>query len=436
MSLQRHQDGPPRVKLHRRVSLAGSGCAYTGANVSAILRKPSIAVATWSVLVLGLFAWRGDLSLGTPEQREQRAVALKQPEPVVVRRPVTPELPRTQRSGRVFDSMGFLLVGAEVVPTEGTSLKTDADGMFSVDLLRYQTSDLLVRAPGRRHEWLRTSALSPDPLTICMEPSAPWDTLPEPLEPVAKLRGEGAVQGVDRRPLANAFVNVLGTDCWGVTDETGRFELPLPSLTGRFVVHQLGGEGGLGGLASLSAPFVSPRASGIVPLPTLVGQPAGSIRGTVRTVGGAAIAGLPIEVRGPGGRRRVTTGAGGVFVLSGLVPADYTVEPFAYRGAVGEAVAVKVDRAMVECDLHLTKIEAANVRVVDENGAIAVGVWVSSSLHGLRRGIDQAGSDGFVNLPVGASSKFEVRMADSFASCLVRQYNADAEPATLVIAQP
>jgi hypothetical protein len=39
-------------------------------------------------------------------------------------------------------------------------------------------------------------------------------------------------------------------------------------------------------------------------------------------------------------------------------------------------------------------------------------------------------------LPVGASSKFEVRMADSFVSCLVRQYNADAEPATLVIAQP
>tara|TARA_R110002072_G_scaffold302499_1_gene485856 strand:- start:8495 stop:9544 length:1050 start_codon:yes stop_codon:yes gene_type:complete len=349
---------------------------------------------------------------------------------------VTPELPRTQRSGRVFDSMGFLLVGAEVVPTEGASLKTDADGAFSVDLLRYQSSDLLVRANGRRHEWLRTSALSPDPLTICMEPSAPWDALPSPLEPAAMLRGEGEVQGVDRRPLANAFVNVLGTDCWGVTDETGRFELPLPATTSRFVVHRPGGEDGLGGFAGLSSPFVSPRDQGIVPLPTLVGERAGSIRGTVRTMDGQAIAGLPVEVRGPGGRRRVTTGAGGVFVLSGLIPADYMVEPFAYRGAVGEAVAVKVDRAVVACDLHLTQIEAANVRVVDESGAIAVGVWVSSSLHGLRRGVDQSGSDGFVNLPVGASSEFEVRMADSFASCLVRQYNADAEPATLVIAQP
>jgi hypothetical protein len=383
--------------------------------------------------VLGLFVWRGDLSLAPPDQH---VAARKQPKPVVVRRPEAPQLPRTQRSGRVFDSMGFLLVGAEVVPTEGATLKTDADGAFSVDLLRYQSSDLLVRADGQRHEWLRTSALSPDPLAIYMEPSAPWDASPKPLEPAAMLRGEGEVQGTDHRPLVNAFVNVLGTDCWGMTDETGRFELPLPSTTSTFVVHQPGGENGLGGFAALSSPFVSPRAQGIVPLPPLIGERAGSIRGAARTTNGDAIAGLTVEIRGPGGRRRVTTGAGGVFVLSGLVPANYTVEPFAYRGAVGEAVEVKVDREVVDCDLHLAKIEEANVRVVNENGALAVGVWVSSSLHGLRRGIDQAGSDGFVNLPVGASSKFEVRMADSFVNCLVCQYNADAEPATLVIAQP
>lgn len=383
--------------------------------------------------MLGLFVWRGDLSLAASKEH---GVVREQIKPVVVRRPEAPRLPRTQRNGRVFDSMGFLLVGAEVVPADGATLKTDADGAFSVDLLRFQSSDLLVRADGQRHEWLRTSALSPDPLAIYMEPSAPWDTSPKPLEPAAMLRGEGEVQGTDRRPLVNAFVNVLGTDCWGMTDETGRFELPLPSTTSTFVVHQPGGEDGFGGFAALSSPFVSPRAQGIVPLPPLIGERAGSIRGVARTTNGDAIAGLTVEIRGPGGRRRVTTGAGGVFVLSGLVPDDYTVAPLAYRGAVGEAVEVKVDRAVVDCDLHLAKIEEANVRVVDESGALAVGVWVSSNLHGLRRGVDQAGSDGFVNLPVGVSSKFEVRMADSFASCLVRQYNADAEPATLVIAQP
>ena len=415
---------------------------YAATIVTSILRKPSVAVATWSVLVLGLFAWRGDLSLGTAEEREQRIATRRNPEPVVVRRTEAPQLPRLQRSGRVFDSMGFLLVGAEVVPTAGASKKSGPDGAFTIDLLQHQTSDLLVRAEGRRREWLRTSAISPDPLVICMVPTAPWDAQPKPLDPVAMLRGEGEVKGVDGRPLAHAFVNVLGTDCWGLSDQTGRYELPLPATSGTFVVHYpgskdgLGSKDGVGGFAALSEPFVSPRVRGIVPLPTLVSEPAGSISGIVRNARGEVVAGLPVEVRGPGGRRRVETGAGGQFVLSGLMPADYQVEPYAFRGAVGEPVAVRVDRAVVTCDLHLTNVEEANLRVVDEKGALAVGVWVATSLHGLRRGVDQTGPDGFVNLPFGASSEFEVRLADSFASCIVRKFEADAQPATLVIAQP
>ena len=411
--------------------------------MSKILRRPSIAVATWSILVLGLFAWRGDLGLSTAQnqasQEQQVAAgtpARKVPEPVVVRRAQSPQLPRTRRSGRVFDSMGFLLVGAEVVPSEGTSQKSGSDGAFVVDLLQHQTTDLLVRAEGRRSEWLRTSSISPDPLMICMVPSAPWDGVPAPLPPVAGLRGEGEVRGADGQPLANAFVNVLGTDCWGLTDETGRLEMPLPATTATFVVNFPRSGGGLGGFAGLSEPFVAPRARGIVPLPALTCEPAGSISGTVRNARGEAVAGLPVEVRGPGGRRRVETGAGGQFVLSGLVPADYLVEPFAYRGAVCKAVSVRVDRATVPCDLQLSQVEEANLRVVDEQGAVAAGVWVSASLFGLRRGVDQANADGLVTLPISGASEFEVRMADSLATCTVRQFDAGAEPATLVITQP
>ena len=400
-----------------------------------ILKRPSIVVAAWSILVLGLFVWRGDLSLAAVEEREPVAVS-RDYKPVVVRRQNTTALPRLPRTGFVFDSMGYSLVGADVTPTNGSSRKTAADGTFSIDLLRYQTSDLLVRANGRRQEWLRTSAISPDPLAVCMEPSAPWDKLSKPPEAVAMLRGEGEVRGTDRQPLANAYVNVLGTDCWGLTDDSGRFELPLPSHAGTFVLHHAGDASVIGGFASMSAPFASPRAHGIVPLPTLVAEPAGSIHGIVRNAAGEAIAGLLVGVRGPGGRRHVLTSAGGEFVLRGLLPADYTVEPFAYRGAVGEAVAVRVDRASVACDLHLTQIKEASVRVVDENGEVAAGVWVSASMFGLRRGIDRVGADGFVKLPVGSSSEFEVRMADSFDSCRVRQYDADMQPATLVIAQP
>jgi hypothetical protein len=347
-----------------------------------------------------------------------------------------------QRRGRVFDSMGYLLVGAEVVPTDGVSQKSGADGAFAIDLLKHQTSDLLVRLAGRRHEWLRTSAISPDPLVVCMVPTAPWDELPKPLPAVAALRGEGLVEGPDGRALAHAYVNVLGTDCWGLSDATGRLEMPLPTTSATFVVHYPGTEspgiedGGVGGLASMSAPFVAPRARGIVPLPTLRGEAAGSISGTIRNAGGEVVAGLPVEVRGAGGRRLVETGAGGQFVISGLIPADYTVQPFAYRGAIAEATSVRVDRAVVACDLHLQQVKEADLRVVDEQGALAVGVWVSASLHGLRRGVEQTGVDGLVNLPISTASEFEVRMPDSFATCQVRQFDADAEPATLVIAQP
>ena len=35
-----------------------------------ILKRPSIVVAAWSILVLGLCVWRGDLSLAAVEERE------------------------------------------------------------------------------------------------------------------------------------------------------------------------------------------------------------------------------------------------------------------------------------------------------------------------------------------------------------------------------
>ena len=407
--------------------------------VRELLRRPSVAVAGWGVAVLALFAWRGDLSL-----ESERDVAAAQPrvesvedEPVVVRRkqPTAAHKATARRVGRVFDSMGFLIVGAEVVPTEGSSHKTDAGGSFELDLAIERASDLLVRAEGRRAQWRRTSALSPDPLLVRMEPLAPWDAEPQPpIEPLA-LRGEGTVASSDGEPLPFAFVNVLGTDCWGKADDIGRVVLPLPSRHATFVVHRPG-LGKDAGAASISAPFVASRARGVVPLPPLAGGQAGSIEGIVRDERGQGIVGLPVEVRGAAGSRFVETGTGGTFVLTGLVPDDYVVEPFAYRGAVGPAVEVKVDREVVACDLEVRRVPEAHVRVVDEAGVAASGVWVAASLYGMRRGIAQADADGRISLPVGARSEFEVRRDGSFASCEVRGFDADAEPATIVIAAP
>ncbi|MCK5945450.1 MAG: carboxypeptidase regulatory-like domain-containing protein, partial [Planctomycetes bacterium] len=384
--------------------------------MSAILRKPSIAVASWACLVIAVFAWRGDLGLGASGPGSEEFAHIDTPDgPVVVRRDTDTRLPRAERRGLVFDSMGFLLVGAEVVPAEGRTQRTDADGSFAIELVKQHTSDLLVRADGRRPAWVRTSAVAPDPLIVRLEPAAPWDGALQPLTPAPMLRGEGEVVGPDGEPLKNAFVNVLGTEVWGRTDDIGRVELPLPARGVTFVVHAPAIEDGQGGLAVCSAPFVSPRARGIVPLPRLVAEPAGSIRGVVRDARGQAVAGLPVEVRGAGSVRRIETGAGGVFVLGGLLPEEYVVEPFAYRGEVGVATPVRVDRAVVPCDVQLQPVEESRLRVVDERGEAAAGVWVAANLGGVRRGVAQADVGGRVSLPVAASTEFEVRSAAGYA---------------------
>lgn len=395
-------------------------------------------MASWGAVIIGWFAWSGDLGVsahaaaGTAE-----VVAVAQSEaPIVVRRDAETRLPRSQRRGLVYDSLGFLVGGAEVKPAGGDAQRTNPDGAFAVDLVEQRASDVLFTAEGRRPAWLRTSAVGPEPMIVCLEPAAPWDVAPP--EPVAapELRGEGEVVGPDGLPLKNAFVNVLGTECWGRTDEIGRVELPLPMTSLTFVVHAAATESHAGGYAARSGPFSAERDRGIVPLPQLVAQRAGSIRGTVRDIAGTPIAGLPVEVRGAGTTRRATTGAGGAFLLDGLLPDDYVVEPFAYRGQVGEATGVRVDRAVVPCDLQLVDAGQASLLVVDEQGVAAPGVWVTSSFNGVRRGVGQVGGDGRVRLPLSAKASFEVRTAGDFSACTVRSFEVDADQATLVISQP
>lgn len=441
-------------------SRSSDGFAYTP-RVSTILRKPSVAVAAWAVLVLGLFAWRGDLRLdgegaarsdveaaqAATDARNAQSdrAAAREGSPVVVRRNAERDrsrVPHGMRRGRVFDSMGFLVVGAEVVARDAVAdqgpCRTDADGGFEVDLPTQSVCDVLVRADGKRPVWRRTTAVAPDPLIVGLEPAAPWDAMPQPPSPIAPLRGEGIVRDVDGKPLAGAFVNAVGTGCWARTDDIGRFELPLPSIhvNLRAQAEAPGGSTAPGGWAAVAEPFVSPRERGIVPLPELVAERAGSIHGSVRSGGGQAAPGVPVVVRGPGVDRMVETGPSGVFALAGLPPAVYRVTAYAYRGAVSEPVEVRVDRAIVACDLQLQQLEEAPLQVVDEGGVAMSDSWVVASLHDLRRGVAQTNDDGFVNLPLAQGARFEVRTGDAFAACAVRRFDADADPMQLVVARP
>lgn len=410
-----------------------------------LTRRPSIAVAAWGVAVLAVFVLRGDLGVARESPAAPAAAAASpparapEPRPVVVRRDAAPPAAAratTARTARVYDSMGFLVVGAEVVPEAGAACRTDAEGAFAIELERERARDLLVRADGRRPQWLRWTAGSPDPLLVRLEPSAPWDTAPLPPAPLPALRGEGTVRGPDGAPLAFAFVQVADSRCWGRADETGRVVLPLPAESVALLVHQPEAGAADGGFASGSLAFVASRNRGVVPLSDLVGEPALSLRGTVRSPRGQPLAGVPVEVRGGGLWRWVETGPGGAFRIAGLAPADYRVEPLACRGALGTPTTVRVDRPVVDCDLQLIAAPEQRLRVVDEVGNARANVWVASTSDGVRRGIAQADADGWVSVPVPPAVAFDVRAAETFAACEVRQFAADATPATLVVAAP
>lgn len=410
------------------------------------------------VLVLGLFAWRGDLRLGSELGDAQDADRLtvaaggdsRSPERVVVRRTANGEasMPHAERGGRVCDAAGYLLVGAEIVtsgvdPRANTTALTDAAGRFRVDLPVHTVSDVLVRAEGQQPTWLRTTAFAPDELLVQLQPNAPWDVAPAPAPHLPSLRGEGVVRAGEGEVVAGALVHAADTDCWARTDEIGRFQLPLPSLRVELSAYcdvlDRGNAAFAGGLCATRQLFVSPRPRGAVEIPDLVVETAGSIRGALHDGLGAPAAGVPVAVRGNGLRRTVVTGADGSFGVGGLAAGDYRVAPFAWRGAIARPIDVRVDRAVVACDLQMHRIPERRLRVVDEQGGIRQGLWVAANLFGMRRGVGQTDADGLVTLPLAEDAEdidFEVRTEQPYVACEVRGIDADREPLTLVIAAP
>jgi len=401
----------------------------------ALLQRPSVYVAAWTCLVVGAFVWNGDLRLAQAGQVADRPV--DQPvvgAPEIVRLQVPPASPAsTQRRARVFDALGFLVVGAEVVPMDRAPLRTDGDGEFTIDFGSRGIADLLVRADGQQPRWWRTTSGSPDALALRLVPAAPWDELAAPLAAVPALRGEGVVRHPDGSPLAGAGVLAVGSGLWARSDDFGRFAVPLPLPSTSLVVHAPEGGTGDQGFALAATPVVPERNRGAVPLPDLVAAPALAIRGIVRDPRGQPLVGVPVEIEGPVFRRVVDTGAGGAFRCGGLAAGSYTVQPFAWRGALGLRRDVALADTSVDLDLQLVAAEEVRLRVVDERGGPAAGVYVATSVGGARRGVARADAHGYAAVPLAASTEFDVRTAKEWAPVPVRRFE---EPATLVVAMP
>jgi hypothetical protein len=409
--------------------------------VRELWRRPSIVVVSWCVIVLTIFVLSGDLRIeGKAMSRLAGASPASVTQPLIVRpeRPSrAPAAGAVTRTGRVFDAMGYLVVGAEVIAMDRAPERTNAEGEFRLSLPEDHSTNVLVRASGQRPVWLRANAASPDALVVQFAPAAPWDREPDaeplPQPPAAPLRGEGLVRTAAGAPVAGAYVTAVGTEYWSRTDEIGRYVLPLSSATATLQVHLPDGGPEQRGLAARLEVALG-RDQGVVPLPELVAEPAAAIRGIVRDSRGSPVTGVPVEGRCDGQSRVVDAGAGGIFRLGGLLPGRYQVRALAFRGAIGDVHEITLGAGIADCDLQLLAADERRLRVLDERGSPVGGVYVAASVGGHRCGIAQADANGWAAVPVAVETQFDVRTPQDFTPVLVRRF--ESAPAKLIVALP
>lgn len=406
-------------------------------------KRPSVVVVLCSAIVIGGALVRGDLRVESASALRTGANGATLPrrsgEPVVVkpeRAPRNPDVAETTVHGRVLDSRGFLVVGAEVSSSRGQPVvRTDADGEFKATVLANGATNLLVRYQGHRSCWINPQPCSPDPLIVRLGPLAPWDReAAQPAVAAAALTGEGIVRNADGKPLVGAYVKAAGTDVWSKTDDIGRYVLPLPGPTATLVVHHPGSTGD-SGFAVRSEPLTFDRSNGVVPLPELVAAPGSQIRGTLRDSRGVPVGGVPVQVRGEGLARVFESNVSGAFRIAGLLPGHYEIRAFAYRGAIGLQQQVVLDRPVVDCELQMQNLVERRLRVLDESGSPVRRAYVATAVDGARQSVAQADAEGWAAVCVAPGDvQFEVRGADGVAAMSVRRY--ESEPSRLVVAAP
>lgn len=395
-----------------------------------LLRRPSTLVVFCAVVVVSAFVARGDLRIET----DRTARNSRGSEPTVVRShaPVPRRaVEHAVVTGRVLDALGYAVAGAEVEAVAGVSATTGPDGRFELSLAKAAFADLWVRGEGYCTRWLRASMSSPDPLVVQLELQAPWDPAPVVTASPA-LTGEGTVRDEAGAPLAGAYVTAVGSGLWSRTDEIGRYTLPLYSSTPTLLVH---GSNGEATAAGRSGPLRLDRDRGIVPLPELVAQPAGTIRGTLRDSAGDPVAGVPVVIEGEGVYRICESGTSGRFRLRGLVPGRYEIRPHPWSGAFGRTHEVVLDGPVGECELQLEPLQAKKLQVCRENGSPVGNAYVAVILGGSRSGVTRADDDGWAEVALAPGAvQFEVRDGDGASELAVRGF--DSEQTRLVVAAP
>lgn len=398
------------------------------------MNRPSHYLLLCVLLFVGYLALSGRISV-EPEVRPRT------PAPAQPAQQVRPPKPRPvhQVAGIVLDGLGFRVVGAEVgLPGGGERIRTDADGQFRMELDAAGPVRLTVSAAGFRP---RTDSIQPgsgDLVVFALEPEAPWDPAPQPqAEPAApaEFAGEGFVRDRAGQPVGGALVTVAETGACARTDDIGRYRLALPAAgPATLVVHRSEGNDGAG-LTGRSEPQAFERRHGLVPLPDVTVAGGCAIRGTVRDPRGQPLAGVPLLLRGHGLQRCLLSGGDGVFRIAGLLAGSYDLLAYSWRGAIGAVQQVRLDAAVVDCELRLLPADHRSMRVVDESGRPVPNAYVAASIAGHRRDVAQADEAGRLQVVAtpDTGTEFEVRGAEHFNELPLRSVGVDG---VLVVAAP
>lgn len=402
-------------------------------------KRPSAYVLLCAFVIVGSFAYRGDLAVGeTAKVRRHR-------EPVVVKlqsQPSRPSAATAELHGSVFDALGFLVVGAEVAVAGLPAVRTDADGRFRLSLPAGSAAELTVTAAGQRPLRTTVAGIGQEPLVLSLQPAAPWDpALPAPQPPVpATLFGEGRVRDANDRPVAQAVVTVAETGATARTDETGHYRIPLPLGAVTLVASQPTATDGPGLAARAEVPRAG-RDKGMLPLPDLIAAAAGAIRGTLRDPRGQPIAGVPVWLRGEGLSRILESGQGGVFRFAGLLPGRYSIEAMAFRGTLGATRCIDLDEPVVDCELQMQAVGKRRVQVVREDGTAVAAAFVASTQAGMRRQLVQTDASGFAELQAPEALEnleppFEYEVRAEIDHRALPVVGFDGDHARLIVASP
>lgn len=399
-----------------------------------IWKRPSPYVVLCAGALISFFVARGDLRVdGGAAKRERLARA----NPQVIRNQLAPTRPleRIVLVGRVLDALGFALSGAEIIGGDGVRAHTQNDGSFELSMAKTSFSDLLVRAKGYGTSLLRASHPAPGPLVVQLFPETPWDPNEAPARAAPPLlTGEGTVRDGAGAPVTGAYVTAAGSGLWSLTDDIGRYSLPLLDSTPTLLVHRPETDD-QPAYAARSPQLDLGRSSGVVPLPELVAVGGSTIRGVLRDADGSPIVGAPVNVAGEGLSRLVESDTNGRFKIGGLVTGSYEITPLAWRGALGRAHVVELAGEFADCELSVEHTQATRLLICEESGSPVGRAYVAVVVDGARRTVTQADGAGWAELPlVSGDMDFEVRAEGGDDELSVRRL--DSEQGRLVVALP